>query len=133
MKKFYCFYCQEDVKPRGLLWFRYCPQCRRRITDKGEGFYKVCDICGANLAIDADKCMRCGYNFNKENAVENIAAGAFLDNNTWLSWLFVAVAMFLGIVLTLGILYISFYVAGAVLLVVFFAVIFNVIRALLHL
>lgn len=132
MKKFYCFYCQENIKPHGFLMFRYCPNCRRRITDKGEGFYKVCDICNANLPADADKCLRCGYNFNKDHAIDNFVASRFLDKNTWLGWLLVCLALFLGIIVTLGVLYISFYIAGIVLLIVFFAFLFNILRAWLH-
>lgn len=132
MKKFYCFYCQEDVKPHGIWPFRSCPNCRRRMSDKGEGFYKVCDVCGANLPTDASKCVRCGYNFNKENALENFAVGALLDRNTWLSWLVVALALFLGVIITLGVIYVSFYFAAAFLLFALVAVLFNVVRTWLH-
>lgn len=132
MKKFYCFYCQQDVEPHGIWPFRSCPNCRRRITDKGEGFYKVCDVCGANLPTEASKCVRCGYNFNTENAIENFAVGALLDRNSWLSWLVVALALFLGVILTLGLIYVSFYFAVIFFVLMLVVGLFNMLRGGLH-
>ena len=132
MKKFYCFYCQEDVKPHGFWLFRFCPNCHRHMTDKGEGFYKVCDVCNANLPTDASKCVRCGYHFNKESAVENFELGALLDKNTWLSWALIVVALAIGVILLLGIIYVSFYVIVAVVLFALIAMLFNTLRTWLH-
>lgn len=132
MKKFYCYHCQNEVKPRGFWPFRFCPDCRRRITDKGEGFYRVCDICGANLPAKAEECMRCGYNFKTENAVKDFEFNAFLWRNSWFSWILVFLALIIGIIITLGVLYISFYFAAAFLLVALLVVLFNFLRAGLH-
>ena len=133
MRKFFCFYCQKYVEPRGFKLFRICPNCRRRITDNGEGFYKVCDVCGANLPANAKKCLCCGYHFNKGSAIENFEFSAFLERHIWLSWILLVLALVIGIVLMLGVIYVSFYVAAAILLFAGIALIFNIFRAGLRL
>ena len=64
MKKFYCFNCQKDVKTINLLSWKICPHCFRKIKDNGDGFYLVCDKCGANNPVDGDYCVKCGQGIN---------------------------------------------------------------------
>ena len=113
MKKVYCFYCQQDVAPKSFLWWRVCPECRRRLTDNGEGFYKVCDKCGANMPVDAKTCMQCG------NGAEIGDLPAILGLTTvksvWLLWLIRIAAVVFSVILAVGILYISFYLVFVLL------------------
>lgn len=71
MKKRYCYYCEEDVRP--IWWFgRYiCPKCLYYMLDKGDGFYKVCEKCGAKLPPDAAVCLICNYHFSGEHACKH--------------------------------------------------------------
>lgn len=132
MKKFYCFYCQQDVKPRGFWPFRICPNCNRRMSDDGSGFYKVCDVCGANLPTNAHKCVRCGYNFNLQNAVENYEMGAFFNSNAWISWIFIVLALAVSIVAAFGLLYVMLYVIGIMAIFALVVFLFNLLRLWLH-
>ena len=108
MKKFYCFYCQKEVTPRRLLKWRFCPDCRHYITDKGEGFYRICDYCGANMPVEATRCLKCNHS---TGLVQEMPL-----NNTpvWLEWLFRIGLIVLSLFLAVGILYVSFYLIFAV-------------------
>lgn len=116
MKKLYCFNCQQEVVPEKFLGFRFCPQCKHRLTDKGDGFYLVCDNCGADNPLSAKKCVKCGYHLNAyeptETNVEIFAKSKSIKDFV-LDFLFV----FGAIVFSVIILYISFY-----LLLVFFVI-----------
>lgn len=132
MKKFFCFYCQESIEPLGFGKLRFCPKCKRYVSDKGEGFYKVCDACGANLPTDAKKCLKCGHYMEMENTMEEYGFKTYVYRNTWLSWIMVCLALFFAVIIALGILYVSIYVVAAVFIFVMIAVLFNMIRAWLH-
>lgn len=132
MKKFFCFYCQQDVTPLGFWKFRYCPNCRHHITDDGSGFYKVCDVCGANLPANAHKCIRCGYNFNVEDAIENYAVGSFFNANAWFSWLVICFVLFISVIAAFGLLYVIFYLVGIAAIFMLAVLLFNAIRLWLH-
>ncbi|MBP5215179.1 MAG: hypothetical protein J6039_01300 [Alphaproteobacteria bacterium] len=107
MKKFFCFYCQNYVSPFKFFKWRFCPHCKRFMQDNGEGFYRVCDKCGANLPADATKCLKCGYHFgNTENQISKIGVKGLAG---WQQWLVNAVFLFVSIVLGVFVLYISFY------------------------
>ena len=133
MKKFYCFHCQQNIEPIGFWKMRFCPHCHRYVTDKGEGFYKVCDSCGANLPADAAKCLKCGHYMEMENTMEQYGFNTYVFENQWLGWLLIAIALFLAIIVAIGVLYISFYAVAAVFIVALAAFLFNAIRAWLHL
>lgn len=108
MKKFYCFYCQQDVEPRRFLKWRFCSKCGKYISDNGEGFYRVCDNCGANMPVDAAECYKCGKSTglpSKKSAAEN-----FFNIHNWAYFLQNFIISLLGIALLAGILYFSFYI-----------------------
>ena len=115
MKKFFCFHCQKEVKPFGLWKWRFCPHCKHFMTDDVEGFYKVCDNCGANLSPNAASCLKCGYVFD---------GGEFFNEPMlyvkrypkWLLWLINIGILFLSAVIGLIALYLSFYVFTFLLL-----------------
>ncbi len=132
MKNFYCFYCQQDVKPRGLWKIRFCPKCKHFMTDDGEGFYKVCDVCGANLPANAKKCLRCNHIFAMEEAMEQYGFHQYVFENSWIGWLLAVVLLFVSVVAALGILYVLFYFVAAVILVALVVLLFNMLRAWLH-
>lgn len=129
MKKFYCFHCQQDVEPHGFWKIRFCPKCRHFITDDGEGFYKVCDVCGANLPANASKCVRCSHIFAMENSMDKFGFNTYVVKNTWLSWLFVILTFVVSIIAAMGILYVSFYFVAAVLFLALILFLFNILRA----
>ncbi len=64
MKKVYCYHCQKDINPLKLLKWRFCPHCFRPTNDGGDGFYLVCDRCGANMPVQATNCLKCGHGLN---------------------------------------------------------------------
>ncbi len=113
MKKVYCFYCQQDVAPKKFLWWRVCPECQHRLTDNGDGFYKVCDACGANMPVDAKVCVQCG----KGAEIDGLPAALGLTDvkSVWLLWLIRIAAVVFSIILAVGILYISFYLVFVLL------------------
>lgn len=113
MKKFFCFRCQKEVKPHSLGKWRFCPECFRLMTDNGEGLYLICDKCGANMAPDAHYCPKCGSGANGYPDVEFLPE---ILRKSWLDWLMQGVLLFISILLTIGILYVSFY-----LIIFFFA------------
>ena len=126
MKKFYCFYCQENIKPLGFWRLKFCPKCRRFVTDSGDGFYKVCDNCGANLPVDAARCLQCGYKFNNGNAVEEYDSAAL--GKKWFDGFLGAIFLLLSIIIGFGILYLSFYAAFFIFIVGLIWFLFNALR-----
>lgn len=132
MKKFYCFYCQEDVVPHGFWKIHFCPKCRRFMTDNGEGFYKVCDVCGANLPANATKCVRCNHLFAMEKAMDKYGFNTYVFKNNWMSLIFAVLAFVISIIAALGILYVSFYFVAVVLIFALILLVFNMLRAWLH-
>ncbi|MBR1825766.1 MAG: zinc ribbon domain-containing protein [Alphaproteobacteria bacterium] len=68
MKKYFCFYCQKEIKPERWRFRFVCPHCGCYVTDDGSGFHKICDKCEAELPTDSAVCMKCGYHFSGENA-----------------------------------------------------------------
>lgn len=112
MKNYFCFYCQQDVEPHVLLKWRFCPHCRHRITDSGDGFYRVCDHCGANMPPTAKQCVKCGYTTDGQQPALPRQLGWPVH---WYDWLVAALAVLFSVIIAVGILYVSFY-----LLLVFF-------------
>lgn len=116
MNKYFCFYCQKEVEPRSFFKWRFCPFCKHRITDNGDGFYRICDNCGANMPSSAKRCLKCGHvlfddGSNELSLTDNFDGGGLLDLAVGTA------ALFLSIIIGIGVLYVSFY------LVFFFAVI----------
>ena len=133
MDKLFCFYCQEDVKPSGFWKLKFCPKCHQRLTDDGSGFYKVCDVCGANLPTDAKKCMHCGYNFVVEDAIADYQMGQFFSTSPWAAGFLAFLVLLACVAFILCILYVSIYFAAiAVILALIFGL-YNLIRMWLHL
>lgn len=114
MKKYFCFYCQEEVLPKRLLKWRFCPHCKHLITDNGDGFYRVCNNCGANMTTDAAHCPKCGFATGLPEAPITP-----LQNNidTWLDWLLRIGLVMLSLIISVGILYVSFYLIFAVFVI----------------
>ena len=109
MHKYFCFHCQKEVEPYSFWKWRFCHYCKRRITDTGEGFYMVCDKCGANLPPDAKRCLKCGHGLMGSKNIDAYAPKSFLFDNDLLSILIGAIALFFFTVVGLGVLYVSFY------------------------
>jgi len=124
MKKYFCFHCQKEVAPFSFWKWRFCPHCKRRITDTGEGFYMVCDKCGANLPPDAKRCLKCGYGLTGDKDIDVYAPKSFLFDNDWPNLIIGFIALFLFLVIGLGVLYVSFY------LIIFFVFIGAIMFAL---
>ena len=114
MKKYFCFYCQQEIQPYKLLKWRFCRHCKRLITDNGEGFYRVCDSCGANIPTDAFRCPKCGTNTGLPQPPQT---QMYSTANVWLNWLLRIALIILSLVISVGILYISFYLIFAVFVV----------------
>ena len=105
MKKFYCFNCQKEVKQINLLSWKICPHCFRKIKDKGEGFYLICNKCGANNPVDGNYCIKCGQGINGKK-------GRIVIANTNFSILYKILKFILPIFLLVfffWLVYISFY------------------------
>ena len=132
MKRFFCFHCQENIEPLGFWKLRFCPKCKRYVTDTGEGFYKVCDSCGANLPPNAEKCLKCGHFTEMQNTMEKYGFNTYVYENSWLTWLLAAAAFVIALILAVGLLYVSFYVVAVVFVFALIMVLFNIIRAWLH-
>lgn len=115
MKKYYCFYCQQDVAPRHFFKWRFCPHCRHYMTDSGEGFYRICDCCGANMPVDATKCIKCKQNTGLPT--QNVKTIDLNNLPLWVMWLLRFAAVAVSIIIGIGILYVSFY-----LIIVIFAI-----------
>ena len=123
MKKYYCFYCQQDVEPKSFLLWRLCPHCRHKITDNGEGFYRVCEHCGANMPVDASYCVNCGNGAKPNQLVERYMQ----INSPWLARFITIIAVALSVLLALGIVYVSFYLIFALLVVAVAYVLFDLL------
>ena len=123
MKKYYCFYCQQDVTPQTFLWWRTCPHCRHKITDKGEGFYRVCERCGANMPVDAHYCVKCGNGADQNQLIERYMQ----IKSPWMVRIIGAIAVALSVLLAFGIVYISFYLIFALLVVALAYFIFDLL------
>lgn len=111
MKKFYCFYCQKDVSPFKFFKWRFCPDCKHYMCDNGEGFYKICDNCGANLPADAAHCIKCGYAFKGDSAQKEYGSLPINLplNNSWIDAVISTIIVILSILAGIAILYLSFY------------------------
>ncbi len=106
MKNLYCFNCQKEVPAKGFWGINFCPFCRHRLTDNGEGFYLICNNCGANNPTNAKKCVKCGYLINgiENNEIEN-----YPISRTVSSVLFDFFFLLGGIAFLALTLYLSFY------------------------
>lgn len=113
MKKFYCFYCQQEVEPRRFIKWRFCPKCGKYLKDSGEGFYRICNRCGANMPVDASACYKCGNSTGLPE--EKYTAEKFLNLSNWAYFLQNCMFFALCIVLLIGIIYLSFYLIMAAL------------------
>lgn len=114
MKKYFCFYCQQDVTPYAVWKWKFCPHCYKFMQDDGNGFYMVCDRCGANMPSASNHCLKCGHGFYGNNDV-------ILSIIPWYKKAFIALLgvfiLSFFIMLGIGVLYVSFY-----FLIVFFIV-----------
>ncbi len=109
MKKYYCFYCQKDMEPRHFLKWRFCPQCHRYMIDKGEGFYRICDNCGANMPVDAAECCQCKH-------PTGLPTTKLPPMSLWLNWLARMALITIGLIFILAVLYFSFYLITAIVI-----------------
>lgn len=122
MSKFYCFHCQKEVEPKEFFRRRFCPYCRHKITDSGEGLYLICDNCGANNPVNAKSCIKCGQILNgAEYSNISLYNG---EDSSWLQIMINVLIIIVGIIFAGFVLYISFYLF-------FVCVIFSVIYYLL--
>lgn len=122
MKKYFCFYCQKDVSPYKILKWRFCPHCRKLITDDGNGFYRVCDECGANMSSTSEYCLKCGHNLQggADRDLDRDKIMSICRRSLWANR-FIAISFILLVfILILGIIYVSFYfiMFGAVFMVI---------------
>lgn len=129
MKKLFCFHCQKDVKPFSFWKWRFCPQCKRQMTDKGDGFYMVCDRCGANLPPDAGRCLKCGQELTGDKSIGIYAPKSFLFDNDWPNLIFGFIAFVLFMIVGLGVLYVSFYLIFFFVLIGLIMFLFNLLKA----
>lgn len=113
MKNLYCFNCQQEVEPKKFFGLYFCPHCNHRLKDEGDGFYLVCDNCGADNPLKAKKCIKCGYHLNgysqDESDEENL-----LENESFAGLIFNFLCVLGAIILAGIILYVSFYLLIAV-------------------
>ncbi len=118
-EKFYCFYCQKEVEPKGFWFLKFCPYCKHRITDSGEGFYRICDFCGADNPVSAKTCVKCKHQLSGEdkNEIELFAK----NMNPWIQTLMNVLLAIGALAFFILILYVSFYLVLAFLL---FAVVY---------
>lgn len=112
MNKFFCFYCQQDVEPRRIVKWKFCPNCKHYMSDDGSGFYRVCDNCEANMPSTAKSCLKCGYNF----ATGKIEAPIDFKNSLMV-WFTAALGIIFALVLLAALLYISFYLLYVALII----------------
>ena len=134
MKKFFCFHCQQDVTPYKILKWRICPHCYKLITDDGSGFYRVCEVCGANMPSDGEYCLKCGHNLQggEDKNLEKEKIMAICRRRLWTNG-FMAILFILPLFFViLGIFYISFYFVLFGFVFAIFATIFNYIRRFLR-
>jgi len=130
VKKFYCFYCQKDVQPFKFFKWRFCPTCKRYMSDDGEGFYKICDRCEANMPTDAAHCLKCGYAFEGDNARKeygNLPVNLPLGKG-WSEAFVSTVIVILSILAGLAVLYLSFYAVLFIIVVGFVWFLLNMLR-----
>lgn len=108
MKKVYCFHCQQDITPYKVWKWNICPRCFRPTPDDGSGLYLVCDNCGANMPSDAKYCPKCGYSpFGLPPRL--LSASDHLNGRNVLQQIIRFGALFLSLLLSVGVLYLSFY------------------------
>ncbi|MBR3662558.1 MAG: hypothetical protein IKN67_04690 [Alphaproteobacteria bacterium] len=115
MEKSYCYHCQKDINPQRFLWWKICPHCHRKTAANDDGLYLVCDNCGANNPVDAHICLKCGNGLNGYRPDESVVP--YFVTHSWLVPLINFAAVFIGLLLALGILYISFYLVFVLLAV----------------
>lgn len=120
MKRYFCFHCQQEIEPYKLFKWRFCPKCYHIITDQGDGFYRVCDVCGANMPTDAMKCLKCDNVFD-ENALVEKNMAAFIQKRKIYDVLIGAAVLCLAFMAAFALFYVSFYV----LVIIFIAGIIN--------
>ena len=113
MKKYFCFHCQKEVQPIGLqakkLNLLFCPKCLHRITDDGNGFYRICDNCGVNTAPSANICPKCGYIFDAQALSEQKQVD-FIKKFRFYDVVFGIALISVGFIAAFVLFYISFYV-----------------------
>ena len=114
MKNFYCFNCQREVEPKTFLGVKICPHCHHRIIDSGEGFYLVCDKCGADNPVSAKSCVKCRshLNGNGDNDIDDMPQ----TTDFILRTLTDAIIFIIGFAFLIFIFYLSFYVFMALLI-----------------
>lgn len=113
MNRFYCFHCQQEIEPKRFFGFKICPLCQHRIVDSGEGFYLVCDRCGADNPVSAKLCIKC---HNRLNGSGNPTSEKILYSADYLLKILANIALIIfGAAFLALVFYISFY------LVIFFA------------
>jgi len=126
VKRFYCFYCQKNIDPFKLFKWKFCPDCKHYISDTGDGFYKVCDRCGANLPTDAADCIKCGYAFHGDNALKEY--NAIPLSRKWFEGFVSVLILFLSVLIGLGVIYLSFYAILFIFVVGFVWFFLNMLR-----
>lgn len=108
MDKFYCFHCQKEVEPKKFFNWLFCPHCRHKITDSGEGLYLICDKCGADNPVNAKSCIKCGYGLNGGENSE-VSVYKISEISAWWKLLIDGLIVVAGIIFALFVLYISVY------------------------
>jgi len=117
MNKFYCFNCQQEVEPKKILGFKICPHCFHRIVDSGDGFYLVCDKCGADNPVSAKSCIKCksslngGGNLTSDKIV--LSADFILKILTNIAFLILSVALLVFVFYLSFYLFMAFLILGA--------------------
>lgn len=108
MEKFYCFHCQKEVSPKKIWRWRFCPHCRHKIIDSGEGLYLICDNCGADNPVNAKSCIKCGYGLNGGENSE-VCVYDKIKASAWWQVLIDALIVIVGLIFAIFVLYVSFY------------------------
>lgn len=113
MKKYFCFHCQKEVQPFGFkikkLNLLFCPKCLHHITDDGNGFYRICDYCKANVSPKDSVCPKCGYVFDAQALAEQTQTD-FLQKHSFYDVVLGIALISAGILFAMVLFYISFYV-----------------------
>ena len=128
MRNLFCFNCQKEVKSRQIFKWHFCSQCWCYLKDSDNGFYRICDACGANMPANAEYCRKCRLLFDGSGKrKQSMFVLQNMRKNGW-GWLIDGITLFLAVLIGLGVLYISFY-----LILVFFFIglvywIFNILR-----
>jgi ribosomal protein L40E len=95
------------------------------MTDDGEGFYRICNYCDANMPADASKCVKCGQNTGLPAEKKRITDFNHLPQ--WIVWLLHIAVFILLLGFSVVILYFSFYLLIAVFVIGFAVFLFNML------